>query len=76
MMQYKARCWYFGGNLVLDIALRIDVSEPHLFLSHNHSGTARFWSQQELNKYLEQKQKSAASGLRCARPECIDYNMM
>lgn len=36
MRQRKASCWYSGGNWVINFALRIDVLEPHLFLTQRH----------------------------------------
>lgn len=30
-------CWYFGGNWVFDFVLRIEVSEPCLFLAQHQS---------------------------------------
>lgn len=77
MMQYKARCWYFGGNLVLDIALRIGVSEPHLLLSHNRSATAWFCLNKSLIKiWSKYKICSLQSEKCCTRVLQIQYDVI
>lgn len=52
MRQRKENCWYFGGNWLLDFALRIEIAELRLFLAQRHFVTSLVILSTRTNKIL------------------------